>query len=129
MVLSFAYVGTLGRKLLRFTSPNLGQDSILTPLAFDVAADQQPQLFGLALTPGFRISNGALAGGRPVPTVGTINQFETTASSRYDALQIQARGRFSSPFQYQAGYTLSKAEDDVSDVFDLADRKRNRLTS
>ena len=120
MVLSLAYVGTVGRKLLRFTTPNLGQDSILTPLAFDVATDQQPQLFGLALTPGFGISNGALTGGRPVPTVGTINQFETTARSRYDALQIQARGRFGSPFQYQAGYTLSKAEDDVSDVFDLA---------
>jgi carboxypeptidase family protein len=122
MALSVAYVGTQGRNLLRFTTPNLGQDSILTPLAYQIvnAGDPQPSLFGLALSPGFRISNGNLAGGRPVPTVGTINQFETTANSRYDALQVQLRGRFASSFQYQVGYTLSKATDDVSDVFDLA---------
>jgi hypothetical protein len=122
MVLSVAYVGTQGRNLLRFTTPNLGPDSILTPLAYQIVNlnDPQPSLFGLALTPGFTISNGKLAGGRPVPTVGTINRFETTANSRYDALQIQLRGRFSNSFQYQAGYTLSKATDDVSDVFDLA---------
>ena len=128
MVLSLAYVGTLGRNLLRFTTPNLGQNSVLTPLAFlpfdpnlpIVPTNLQPSIFGLALPPGFRIVNGKLAGGRPVPTVGTVNQFETTADSRYDALQIQARGRFRRGLQYQASYILSKATDDVSDVFDLA---------
>jgi hypothetical protein len=123
MVLSMAYVGTTGRNLLRFTTPNLGQDSVLVPLAsevFGAASAPQAALFGLALPPGFRITNGHLAGGRPVPTVGTVNQFETTARSRYDALQVQLRGRFLNSFQYQAAYTFSKANDDVSDVFDLA---------
>jgi Carboxypeptidase regulatory-like domain/TonB dependent receptor len=121
-VLSIAYVGTQGRNLLRFTTPNLGQDSILAPLAYFILDpnDPQPSLFGLALPPGFRISSGQLGGGRPVATVGTVNRFETTAESRYDALQIQIRGRFSRSLQYQTAYTFSKATDDVSDVFDVA---------
>ena len=49
-----------------------------------------------------------------------MNQFETTANSRYDSLQVQVRGRFHRHLQYSLAYTLSKATDDVSDVFDLA---------
>ncbi len=122
MVLGVAYVGTQGRNLLRFTTPNLGQDSILAPLAFLILDpnDPEPSLFGVALPPGFRVANGGLAGGRPVPTVGTVNRFETTAESRYDAMQFQVRGRLRNSLQYQAAYTWSKASDDVSDVFDLA---------
>ena len=129
MVLSLAYAGTQGRNLLRFTTPNLGQNSVLAPVAFlpfdlnlpaDDPANLQPSLFGLALPPGFRVANGNLVGGRPVPTVGTVNQFETTANSRYDSLQVQLRGFFRRALQYHASYTLSKATDDVSDVFDLA---------
>ena len=47
-----------------------------------------------------------------------MNQFETTANSRYDSLQVQVRGRFHRHLQYSLAYTLSKATDDVSDVFD-----------
>ncbi len=132
MVFSFAYVGTQGRNLLRFTTPNFGQNSILVPVAFlpDEPFDLnnpliirrrfQPSLYGVALPPGFRLVNGKLVGGRPVSTVGTVNQFETTADSSYNAVQIQVRGIFRNTFQYQVAYTLSKATDDVSDVFDLA---------
>jgi hypothetical protein len=122
MVLSLAYVGTQGRNLLRFNSPNLGQDSILVPLASEVfgGASPRPVLFGLALPPGFRVASGRLSGGRPVATVGTINQFETTAQSSYNAAQFQLRGRFRNSLQYQVSYTLSRSTDDVSDVFDLA---------
>lgn len=122
-VLSVAYVGTQGRKLLRFTTPNLGQNSVVAPLAFFILNPNvpEPSFFGLALPAGISIAtNGTLAGGRPVSTVGTVNRFETTAKSRYDALQLQLRGRFRNSLQYQASYTLSKADDDVSDVFDLA---------
>ncbi len=128
MVLSLAYVGTRGRNLLRFTTPNLGQSSVLAPVAFLpfnptqplTPTNLQPSFFGVALPPGFRLVNGRLAGGRPVPTVGTVNRFETTADSSYDSFQGQLRGRFRRGFQYQASYILSKATDDVSDVFDLA---------
>ena len=46
--------------------------------------------------------------------------FENTATSRYDALQLELRGRLRSRLLYRAGYTFSKATDDVSDVFELA---------
>src|SRR6267378_7051173 len=46
--------------------------------------------------------------------------FENSGNSRYNSLQLQMRGRFHKALQYQAAYTLSKATDDVSDVFDLA---------
>jgi hypothetical protein len=35
-------------------------------------------------------------------------------------MQLQVRGRFQRAVEYQVSYTLSKARDDVSDVFDLA---------
>jgi hypothetical protein len=122
MVLSAAYVGTTGRHLLRFTTPNLGANSFIAPLAFQVgdASNPQPSFFGVALPPGSTFTNGQLAGGRPVPTVGVVNRFETTANSRYDSLQLQLRGESANGLSYQVSYTLAKAIDDVSDVFDLA---------
>ncbi len=121
-VFSAAYVGTLGRNLIRFTTPNLGPNAILLPLFFSAGVTSfVPEFSGLALQPGTTITPaGFIVGGRPVNTVGTVNVFETTAESRYDALQLQLRGRFGRGLQYQANYTWSKVEDDVSDVFDLA---------
>ncbi|HEX3279943.1 MAG TPA: carboxypeptidase-like regulatory domain-containing protein [Pyrinomonadaceae bacterium] len=120
-VVSTSYIGTLGRKLLRFTTPNLGTNALLTPLAFSTLLSADPMFFGLALPPGARITpQGNIAGGRPVSTVGAVTRFESTANSRYDALQLQARGRFAHGLQYQLAYTLSKTTDEVSDIFDMA---------
>src|SRR6185369_3965483 len=47
-------------------------------------------------------------------------QFETTATSKYNSLQLQLRGRLPRSMQYQVNYTLSSATDNVSDVYDLA---------
>ncbi|HZI87656.1 MAG TPA: TonB-dependent receptor [Pyrinomonadaceae bacterium] len=121
LVFSAAYVGTLGRNLLRFNTPNLGRNAVLAPLAFSTILSAEPNFFGLALPPGAHISPvGVIEGGRPQSTVGAVTQFETSASSRYDALQLQMRGRFRRSLQYQVSYGFSKATDDVSDVFDLA---------
>ncbi|HEX8179650.1 MAG TPA: TonB-dependent receptor [Pyrinomonadaceae bacterium] len=111
MFFTVAYVGTQGRHLLRFTTPNLGPGSTLVPVSFHTLDRDLiiPEMDGRVLPPM-----------RPVSGVGAINRFETSASSRYDALQLQLRGRFHRMLQYQASYTLSKATDDVSDVFDLA---------
>ena len=108
VVVSAAYAGTLGRRLLRFTTPNLGLGLTLRPIVFS-ASGGIPELRGLVSSPP-----------RPFTGVGAVNMFETTAGSRYDALQLQARGRLHQSLQYQAAYTLSRAIDDVSDVFDLA---------
>jgi hypothetical protein len=137
LVASAAYVGTLGRDLLRLTTPNLGENVILFSLpdgdnlAF-FTSDLVPILFGDPVAPGVRRiadtarivnglrSEGALVGGRPVANAGAINRYETTATSRYDSLQLTLRGQLRNALQYQLSYTFSKALDDVSDVFDLA---------
>lgn len=115
--LSIAYVGTRGRNLLRFSTPNLGLNSILIPLDFRVSQEDepddgvQPLVFGIALAP---------EGGRPNPDAGFISRFETTASSSYHSMQLQLRGRLRRGLQYQTAYTFGKVLDEVSDVFDLA---------
>ncbi|MEP6913556.1 MAG: TonB-dependent receptor, partial [bacterium] len=120
MTVSLAYVGTQGRHLLRLTTPNLGANAYLLPTRINVVGDR-PNAIGLALAPGQRISpSGGIVGSRPASTAGAVNIYESSANSRYDSLQIQARGRFHKTAQYQIAYTLSRATDDVSDVFDLA---------
>jgi hypothetical protein len=46
--------------------------------------------------------------------------FESSASSTYNSLQIEARRRYSRNFQAGTAFTLSHAIDDASDFFDLA---------
>lgn len=147
LTVSAAYVGTQGRNLLRFTTPNLGENVTLLayndsgggqiPTGLGFLCDNPPicsQVYtsfrGTIAAPGSRIILGIrtrvgerepfTTGGRPVADVGAVNIYESTASSRYDALQMQARGRFRESLQFQIAYTFSKVTDDVSDVFDLA---------
>ncbi|MEK6335430.1 MAG: TonB-dependent receptor [Acidobacteriota bacterium] len=111
LVVSVAFAGTKGANLLRFTTPNLGAALNLIPTALQVIAQPFPAPFfrGRSISPA-----------RPINGIGGLSIFETTGSSRYESLQLQVRGRFRHSVQYQAAYTLSKATDDVSDVFDLA---------
>jgi len=125
-IVSAAYVGTRGHDLLRFTTPNLGPNAVSLVSAFDVnlnpadADHFQPQFFGVAVAPGTRVSGLDFEGGRPLPFLGGLQLFETTARSRYDAAQFELRGRPSASLRYRLSYTLGRAFDDVSDVFDLA---------
>lgn len=133
LVFSAAYVGTQGRNLLRLTTPNLGPSTILAPLFTD-ALEFDPNVIGVVLPPGSRVSTaGFVSGGRPTGGIGPVTIFNTTANSRYDALQLQLRGRYSflGATRFQVNYTYGKVEDDVSDVFDLAgasDLPQNSLT-
>lgn len=125
MVLSAAYVGTQARHLLRQQTPNLGPNALvfvedLFPFGGDV-----PLVFGFFDNPGSRYNpvTGTTTGGRPRNNIGGVTLYTTDANSRYDALQLQLRGRYSllgSRTQFQAAYTFSEVKDDVSDVFDLA---------
>jgi hypothetical protein len=116
-VVSAGYVGTLGRRLLRLTTPNLGPGSTLLPISFlefsnktdEGESRNEPMLMGQITSPR-----------RGTAGVGSVNLYETTAHSRYNALQLQARGRLRRSIQYQVVYNLSWARDDVSDIFDLA---------
>ncbi|MFN2578957.1 MAG: TonB-dependent receptor domain-containing protein [Pyrinomonadaceae bacterium] len=118
-VLSLAYVGTHGRKLLRLTTPNLGPNAFLVPTTINVA-NFSPNVSGLALGPGQLPGATGASGGRPIVRAGAVMIYESSAMSNYNSFQAQLRGRLGRSTQYQVSYTLSKAVDDVSDVFDLA---------
>ena len=128
MVFSAAYVGTQGRHLLRETTPNLGPNALIYVEDFFGQSFGEPAVFGQAGNPGSRYVrtgpfSGNVVGGRPVSNVGGVTIYTTDANSRYDALQLQLRGRLGllgSNTQFQAAYTFSEVKDDVSDVFDLA---------
>ncbi len=126
MTVGAAYVGTQGRHLLRFTTPNLGPGTNIVPTGFtqvSLGSINVPQVRGRICSPS-PASRGLCQPGRITPGVGAVNQFETSANSRYDSLQLQMRGRLPirdyAGLQFQLAYTLSSATDDVSDVFDLA---------
>ena len=113
--LSAAYVGSTGRDLLRFTTPNLGANYLT--VVQDIFLDEfgNPRISGTTFD---AFSNNNLE--RPNKNIGPVNQFETTGRSRYDSFQIAVRGRLKRSFQYQANYVYGDVKDDVSDVFDLA---------
>ena len=119
LVLSAGYVGTRGHNLLRASTPNLGPNNTL--IVIDAGANaygsSQPVLVGFALPPG-PANNPNFD--RPFPDIGPVFIFESGGRSIYDAMQWQIRGRFQRGLQFQANYTLSKARDDASDMFDLA---------
>lgn len=111
LVISGSFTGTQGRHLLRFTTPNLGPASTIVPTALGIFQDQfaNPAVRGRVLPPA-----------RPVDGLGAIYQFETTAGSGYESFQLALRGRLRRDFDYHVAYIWSRANDDVSDVFDLA---------
>ena len=51
---------------------------------------------------------------RPYPGYGNINLRSTTASSRYDSMQVSLVRRFAGGFQINSNYTLSKVVSDAS---------------
>lgn len=120
LVLSAGYVGTRGHNLLRASTPNLGPNNLIIPIfilaGVDSPAFTVPAFTGTSLSP----FNPAVGFGRPTAAVGPVFLYESGGGSRYNALQLQVRGRFSRSLQFQAGYTYSRARDNASDVFDLA---------
>lgn len=128
LTLSFAYVGTGGRSLLRFTTPNLGPGTNILPTRFS-AEGAEPLVFGRICVPsGGKADNSnnsfsalqQFCGARPVSDIGAVSIFETSGTSLFDSYQMELRGRFFQALQLNASYVLSSARDDVSEAFDLA---------
>ncbi|MGE0884002.1 MAG: carboxypeptidase regulatory-like domain-containing protein [Blastocatellales bacterium] len=128
LTLSFAYVGTGGRSLLRFSTPNLGPGTNILPTQFS-AEGSEPLVFGRICVPsGGRTGNPTdsffalqqFCGARPVSDIGAVSIFETSGTSQFDSYQMELRGRFFQSLQLNASYVLSSARDDVSEAFDLA---------
>ena len=94
LTVSAAYVGTSGRHLLRFITPNLGASLTVVPTRFAAVTSGQPvpRVSGAVLSPIRPLDVTTAAG--VSETLGAVNQFETTASSDYNSLQPNCAGDF-----------------------------------
>ncbi|GEM_PF-256199 len=128
-LLSLAYVGTRGIKLLRLTTPNLGLGSLIEvdtiePLIPIDGGGFLPLLTGTTLSPGCPRDTPLVervcpdADQRPVPFLGGLSVFESSAASTYHSWQLEVRRRYRRGWQLSAALTYSHAIDDVSDIFD-----------
>ena len=116
LAFSVGYIGTTGQNLIRFTTPNVGPNVTVVPtdaFAFSVQTTNGSIPFVQFLGRNF-FKNP------PVSNLGSVNIIESTASSIYNSLQTEFRGRLSRSLNFHFTYTFSNATDDVSDVFDMA---------
>jgi hypothetical protein len=68
-------------------------------------------------------------GARPNPNFGFMTDVESVVNTWYNGLVIQAKHRFSHGFQFDAGFTWSKAQDDLqnSQTFSTSESALNPL--
>jgi hypothetical protein len=115
-LLSAAYVGTRGVKLLRVSTPDLGlNDSRFAgPVSVSPLTAAQPFPF---FQGQIRPSQSNL-----ISQSFTIARtfFESSAQSVYNSLQVEFRKRYSHAFLTGSAFTYSHTIDDASDFFDSA---------
>src|SRR5260370_31500268 len=110
-----SYVGTKNDHLqvtmpLNFTNPALRPPPL--------TSNQQPN----AVLSAYRAfvsgetGNAALANNRIDPRFNTVTQAQSIGTSRYNALQFEALGKFGQWLTFNANYTWGHSIDDVSDV-------------
>jgi hypothetical protein len=121
-LLNVAYVGSRGVKLTRFRTPNGGLYSPqipLDPLGLTLNRPRPERVLpALAFPPLFLNNPDPFY--RPIPGLGAITIFDSSAASTYHSLQASLTKRFARGWQLTAAYTWSHAIDEVSDVFDVA---------
>lgn len=110
VLVTAAYVGTRGVKLLRFATPNLGPNAFPRITGFSNSAFlfPDPRFIGTVVGPA-----------RPFPLLGGFTSIESDANSTYHGLQLTASKRFSHGWTFMSAYTWSHAIDGVSDLFRL----------
>ena len=114
-VLSAAYVGTRGLKLLRMTTPDAGLlNSSVVNTGVVTLTNPAPFPFfqGFERAAQSQLVSNAFSIARSV--------FESSASSSYNSLQGEIRKRYSHNFQFGIAFTYSHAIDDTSDFLDTA---------
>ena len=99
-VLDVAYVGSRARNLIQARNIN----TIPFGARFNTANEDPTR-------PGNPLPDNFL---RPYRGWGSLNVFEHTGISDYNALQVQANRRYSNRFQFGAAYTLSRSRDFTS---------------
>jgi hypothetical protein len=115
-LLSLAYVGTRGVKLLRVATPDLGSSDarFAGPLGARALTASQPfpLLSGQILPPQSSLISQSFAIARTF--------FESSAQSNYNSLQVEFRKRYSHALLVGSAFTYSHSIDDASDFFDNA---------
>jgi Carboxypeptidase regulatory-like domain/TonB-dependent Receptor Plug Domain len=96
-VVDISYVGSQSRHLQQVRNINL-----IPYGARFATANQNPVVAGTALIDNLL---------RPYPGYGTINYFENTGTSNYNALQVAVNRRFIRGVQFGLAYTYSKTMD------------------
>ncbi|HEY6333166.1 MAG TPA: hypothetical protein VI756_27835, partial [Blastocatellia bacterium] len=122
LTISIAYVGSKGDRLTRLTTPNLGPNVtprvVLDPSFSFGGAPAVPTIAtDCRLQPNDKCD---IQPARPDLALGSFEVFSNSASSIYQALQVQVQKRFSYRFSLTSSYTWSHAIDDVSDLFPIA---------
>jgi hypothetical protein len=116
LTLKASYIGTRNDRLqvtmpLNFTNP------ALRPAAPTSLADQNARI--VQLTNFFRAETGTATGAannRIDPRFNTVTQVQSIGTSNFNALQVEAIGKFGSWLSFNANYTYGHSIDDVSDV-------------
>ncbi len=116
-LLSAGYVGSKGTRLLHLTTPN-GGPSITPQQTLTLTGDSLPTVsFDSTRYPV------QLPIARKESNLGAYRTFESSGSSSYHAMQIEARKRYSYGFIITAAYNWSHSIDDASDIFESAGAK------
>jgi hypothetical protein len=136
-LVSVAYVGTKGTKLIRLMTPNLG---ITNTPGINIGIVRQiidsttppakslpiPQFLSGSVVVNYPGAYGSTnpnlprLSSRPLSSLGPYQIFESSAASNYHALQIEATRRYGPSFNFTLAYTWSHAIDDVSDLFPIS---------
>jgi hypothetical protein len=97
-VVSASYIGSLGRNLPTFIDQNLARTGTFTTFSI-VGGPNAGETFTLPQT---NVANAAFA---------QLTRIESSVTSEYNALVLQANRRFNKGLQFQASYTFSRSTD------------------
>jgi hypothetical protein len=136
MVLTLAYVGTQGHKLISQTDANPGNTAFCLQLNTNGAVDLNTGLSNPACGPGteqdtFQLPNGTKINGTRTslgPAFGANNTYtRNSANSNYNSFQASVE-RKAADMTFLAAYTFGKALDDASTFGDLMNFTDYRLS-
>jgi hypothetical protein len=115
LTLKATYVGTRNDRL-QVSMPLNFTDPALRPAAAVNVADQEARLASFRSFVNAESPTSATATNNRIdPRFNTVTQVQSIGSSNYNALQLEALGKFKD-LSFNANYTWSHSIDDVSDV-------------
>jgi hypothetical protein len=126
--LSAIYMTNRGQRMPVFLDTNLPTPILNTYTVCGTVVNGTPSSSSCA-NPAGTITVPFFTGPRPNPNFGFMTDVASVVNTWYNGLVIQAKHRFSHGFQFDAGFTWSKAQDDDqnSTTFTTSDSASNPL--